>query len=169
MRLNGVVGVRHCWILVARYVFARDLYLHRGSSSLSSKPLQPFTILPAGSSDRARFQSQVFGPGHRLPTMSIDEYLQIERERGNILTGGGYVEAFAFPSITSGLTSLLIFPYRPQSEQEPTSSEQLTLDAEQDGTAFADEQAEAKRLKDENWARYTDENPKGAGNTMNRG
>ena len=23
--------------------------------------------------------------------MSIDEYLQIERERGNILTGGGYV------------------------------------------------------------------------------
>ena len=59
--------------------------------------------------------------------------------------------------------------YRPQSAQEPTSSEQLALDAEQDGTAFAEEQAETKRLKDENWARYIDDNPKGAGNTMNRG
>jgi hypothetical protein len=78
--------------------------------------------------------------------MSIDEYLQIERERGNILSGGG-----------------------PQSEQEPTSSDQLSVDAEQDGTVFGEEKAEEKRLKDENWARYTDVNPKGAGNTMNRG
>jgi hypothetical protein len=113
---------------------------------LSGKPTRPFTILPAGASDRARLQSQVFGPGHRLPTMSIDEYLQIERERGNILSGGG-----------------------PQSEQEPTSSEQLAVDAEQDGTLFGEEKAEEKRLKDENWARYTDVNPRGAGNTMNRG
>ena len=29
--------------------------------------------------------------------MSIDEYLQIERERGNILTGGGYVKSVSFP------------------------------------------------------------------------
>lgn len=98
--------------------------------------------------------------------MSIDEYLQIERERGNILTGGGYVQVFACSSIPPRL--ILIFN-RPQSEQEPTSSEQLALDSEQDGTAFAEEQSEAKRLKDENWARYTDDNPKGAGNTMNRG
>jgi len=54
------------------------------------QPLRPFTILPAGAANRARFQGQVFGPGHNLPTMSIDEYLQIERERGNILSGGGY-------------------------------------------------------------------------------
>jgi len=112
----------------------------------NGKPLQPFTILPAGASNRARLQSQIFGPGHRLPTMSIDEYLQIERERGNILTGGG-----------------------PQSELEPTSSEQLAIDAEQDGAKFGDDKAEEKRLKDENWARYTDMNPKGVGNTMNRG
>lgn len=112
----------------------------------SGKPLQPFTILSAGASDRARLQAQVLGPGHRLPTMSIDEYLQIEHERGNILTGGG-----------------------PQSELEPTSSEQLMIDAEQDGTVFGEDKAEQKRLKDENWARYTDVNPKGAGNKMNRG
>ncbi|KAJ7085733.1 TAP42-like protein [Mycena belliarum] len=110
------------------------------------KPLRPFTILPSGSSDRARLAAQVFGPGHRLPTMSIDEYLQIEQERGNILTGGG-----------------------PASESTLTSSEQLTLDSEMDGTTDGAEKEEMKRLKDENWARFTDENPKGAGNTMNRG
>jgi len=54
------------------------------------QPLQPFTILPSGAGgDRARLREQVFQPDHRLPTMSIDEYLEIERQRGNILTGGG--------------------------------------------------------------------------------
>jgi len=43
------------------------------------------------------------------------------------------------------------------------------MDAEQDGTAFGDAKAEEKRRKDEEWARFTDANPRGAGNTMNRG
>jgi hypothetical protein len=38
-----------------------------------------------------------------------------------------------------------------------------------DGTVPGGEKAEEKRLKDENWARFTDENPRGQGNTMNRG
>ncbi|KAI0263357.1 TAP42-like protein [Gloeopeniophorella convolvens] len=121
-----------------------------GGSALldpSGKPLQPFTILPSGSAaDRARLQAQVFQPDHRLPTMSIDEYFAIEQARGNILTGGG-----------------------PQSAAQPTSSEQLALDAEQDGTASGEGKAEEKRRKDEEWARFTDANPRGAGNTMNRG
>ncbi|KAF9469306.1 TAP42-like protein [Collybia nuda] len=112
----------------------------------AGKPLRPFTILPSDTAERARLQAQVFGPGHRLPTMSIDEYLQIERERGNIITGGG-----------------------PASEAAPTSSEQLTLDSEMDGTKDGEVKLEEKRLKDEKWARYTDDNPRGAGNTMNRG
>lgn len=57
----------------------------------------------------------------------------------------------------------------PASEIEPTSSEQLALDAEEDGTLLGEANAEKKRQKDENWAVFTDENPKGAGNTMNRG
>jgi immunoglobulin-binding protein 1 len=52
---------------------------------------------------------------------------------------------------------------------EPTSSEQLALDAEMDGMVSGEEKAEEKRLKDENWARFTDGNPRGQGNTMNRG
>lgn len=70
-----------------------DLYFFQSRANhleLQYQPLRPFTILPSDASDRARLQSEVFGPGHRLPTMSIDEYLEIERERGNIITGGGY-------------------------------------------------------------------------------
>ncbi|THG97687.1 hypothetical protein EW026_g4363 [Hermanssonia centrifuga] len=112
----------------------------------SGKLLRPFTILPAGAADRARLQAEVFQPDHRLPTMSIDEYLEIEQQRGNIITGGG-----------------------PQSQSKLTTSEQLQLDSEMDGTIFAEQRTEEKRQKDENWARYTDTHPKGAGNTMNRG
>ncbi|KAL1689200.1 serine/threonine protein phosphatase PP2A-associated protein [Schizophyllum commune] len=110
------------------------------------KPLRPFTILPAGAADRARLQNQVFGPGHNLPTMTVDEYLQIEKERGKFISGGGKA-----------------------SESALTESEQLALDAEMDGTAESERRAEEKRLKDENWAQYTDTHARGAGNTMNRG
>jgi len=78
--------------------------------------------------------------------MSIDEYLEVERQRGNIITGGGAASYAA-----------------------PTSSEKLAIDSEMDGTADGEKRAEEKRLKDESWARYVDEHPRGAGNTMNRG
>ncbi|KAH9901442.1 serine/threonine protein phosphatase PP2A-associated protein [Cubamyces lactineus] len=110
------------------------------------KPLRPFVLLGSNAADRARLQAQVFQSDHRLPTMSIEEYLELEQQRGNIITGGG-----------------------PASEQKLTSKEQLALDAEQDGTIFGEEKAEEKRQRDESWAQYTDAHPKGAGNTMNRG
>lgn len=76
------------WTQQGKYII---IFLIRSWFSQGLQPLRPFTILPSDAADRARLQAQVFGPGHRLPTMSIDEYLQIERERGNIITGGGYV------------------------------------------------------------------------------
>lgn len=53
--------------------------------------LRPFTILPstAALSDKERLRSEVFRSGHRLPTMTIDEYLAEEDARGNIIRGGG--------------------------------------------------------------------------------
>ncbi|KAF8350541.1 TAP42-like protein [Amanita rubescens] len=111
----------------------------------SGKPLRPFTILPSEAADRARLQSQVFGPSHRLPTMTIDDYLEIERQRGNILSGGGRA-----------------------SQEAPTSTEKLTLAAEMDGTRESEE-VEELRQKQEKWAQFTEANPRGAGNTMNRG
>lgn len=58
--------------------------------SKEGRPLRPFTLL--GSSDpssRQELRRGVFRPGHNLPTMSIDEYLEEERRRGNIIEGGG--------------------------------------------------------------------------------
>jgi hypothetical protein len=57
---------------------------------------------------------------------------------------------------------------RQASEDAPTSSEILQLASEQDGTRSATMADDQKREKDENWARFTEENAKGAGNTMNR-
>ncbi|CDZ97159.1 Protein phosphatase 2A-associated protein [Phaffia rhodozyma] len=113
----------------------------------SGKPLRPFTVLPSATStdERTRLQSEVFRASHRLPTMSIDEYLKNEFDTGRVITGGGKA-----------------------SEEAPTTNEILQLASEQDGLLSAIEADEKKRLKDENWAVYTEENAKGAGNTMNR-
>ena len=51
--------------------------------SKTGKPLRPFVI-----TTRENLQKQVFQPGHNLPTMTIDEYLDREMERGNFLSGG---------------------------------------------------------------------------------
>jgi immunoglobulin-binding protein 1 len=65
--------------------------------------------------------------------------------------------------------AFLRFVRRPASLERPTTSEQLALDAEQDGSAFGARREEERRQKDEKWAMFTDANPRGAGNTMNRG
>jgi immunoglobulin-binding protein 1 len=58
---------------------------------------------------------------------------------------------------------------RQASYDAPTESELLELAAEDDGTVLGAEKAEQKRVKEENWAVYTEANKKGAGNTKNRG
>ena len=62
-----------------------------------------------------------------------------------------------------------LMSFRQASYDAPTDSELLELAAEEDGTMAGEEKAEKKRLKEENWAQYTEANRKGAGNTMNRG
>ena len=53
--------------------------------SPDGKPLQPFTIL----GKREEFTQGVFRPGHSLPTMTVEEYLEEERRRGGMIEGGG--------------------------------------------------------------------------------
>ena len=53
--------------------------------SKSGKPLQPFVL----TDKRTQLSRGVFRPGHNLPTMSIDEYLEEEKRRGGIVDGGG--------------------------------------------------------------------------------
>ncbi|KAJ1859307.1 Type 2A phosphatase-associated protein 42 [Coemansia sp. RSA 1822] len=57
----------------------RPIFNERG------QPTRPFVL----TNNRQMIKDQVFRPGWALPTMSVDEYLQQEQERGNIISGGG--------------------------------------------------------------------------------
>lgn len=96
----------------------------------SGKPLQPFTIVGG----RQDLKKGVFRPGHNLPTMSIDEYLDEERRRGNIIEGGGEA-SFNRP--------------------EPNEDDM--------------DKADEETYKAREWDEFTESNPKGSGNTLNRG
>jgi hypothetical protein len=47
--------------------------------------MQSFTLVKG----RDTLRKEVFRPGHRLPTMTVEEYLELERRRGGIVDGGG--------------------------------------------------------------------------------
>ncbi|KAI1124413.1 TAP42-like family protein [Nemania abortiva] len=98
--------------------------------SKDGKPLRPFTLV----GNRQELQRGVFRPGHNLPTMSIDEYLEEERRRGGIIEGGG--EA---------------------SGRQPEPDE--------DNIEKADEET----MKAREWDEFKEANPRGSGNTLNRG
>ncbi|SPQ23613.1 3a9fd7df-ea6d-4acd-b6b1-b6e72738cb02 [Thermothielavioides terrestris] len=98
--------------------------------SQDGKPLQPFTLL----NTRQELARGVFRPGHNLPTMTIDEYLEEERRRGGIIEGGG--EA---------------------SLQQPEPDEDDI------------EKADAETMKARAWDEFVEANPRGSGNTLNRG
>ena len=64
----------------------KRLLLTPREAEASSEPRsKPFVLL----NTRQKLQDQVFQPSHRLPTMSIDEYLQRQYNQGNIISGGG--------------------------------------------------------------------------------
>lgn len=98
--------------------------------SKEGKPLQPFTIVGT----RQDLAKQVFRPGHNLPTMSIDEYLDEEKRRGGIIEGGGEASW-----------------HRPEPDEDD------------------EEKADAETMKARAWDEFTEANPKGSGNTLNRG
>jgi len=97
--------------------------------STSGKPLQPFTL----TNTRTQLRDGVFRPGHNLPTMSIDEYLEEEKRRGGIIDGGG----------------------------NPAPAPEI----DEDNMALAD----AETMKAREWDEFKEANPKGSGNTLNRG
>ncbi|KXX76104.1 Immunoglobulin-binding protein 1 [Madurella mycetomatis] len=98
--------------------------------SKQGKPLQPFTLL----NSRQELAKGVFRPGHNLPTMTIDEYLEEERRRGGIIEGGGEASL---------------------RREEPDEDDM--------------EKADAETMKARAWDEFVEANPKGSGNTLNRG
>lgn len=53
------------------------------------KVMRPFTIVPS----RDKIAQNIFGTGQVLPTMTVEEYLDEEMKRGNVITGGGEASA----------------------------------------------------------------------------
>ncbi|KAI5925286.1 TAP42-like family protein [Camillea tinctor] len=98
--------------------------------SREGKPLRPFTL----TANRQELQKGVFRPGHNLPTMTIDEYLEEERRRGNIIEGGGEASG-----------------RRPEPDEDNM------------------EKADEETMKAREWDEFQEANPKGSGNTLNRG
>lgn len=98
--------------------------------SRQGKPLQPFTLL----NNRQELARGVFRPGHNLPTMTIDEYLEEERARGGIIEGGGEASW-----------------HRPEPDEDDM------------------DKADAETMKAREWDEFVEANPKGSGNTLNRG
>ncbi|KAI1494349.1 TAP42-like family protein [Biscogniauxia mediterranea] len=98
--------------------------------SKEGKPLRPFTL----TTNRQELQRGVFRPGHNLPTMTIDEYLEEERRRGNIIEGGGEASG-----------------RRPEPDEDNM------------------EKADEETMKAREWDEFTEANPKGSGNTLNKG
>ncbi|GAA6006328.1 hypothetical protein JCM10207_000606 [Rhodosporidiobolus poonsookiae] len=121
--------------------------------SPSGKVLRPFTILPSSSSSngtglstRLRLQSEVFRPSHRLPTMTIDEYLAAEEERGNVLQGGG-------PSTSEAV--------------EQARAEERAEEEEDTRRGYEREEQGLRKVRE--WDDWTDTHRKGEGNMHNRG
>ncbi|KAE8226209.1 hypothetical protein CF319_g1162 [Tilletia indica] len=124
------------------------------------RPLRPFTITGStGTSGdgsgllpddptarRQQLRQQVFQPSHRLPTMSIDDYLAEEERRGNVLRGGG-----------------------PEGAAKATPKEERAIRAQMDGTLEGEEAEEEERREKIKWDAWSDEHRRGEGNTMNRG
>lgn len=104
----------------------------RGGPLLSKegKPLQPFTI----TSKRSQLRQGVFRPGHNLPTMTIEDYLEEEKRRGGFVDGGG------------------------ESQKPPVEPDEDNM-----------ELADLETMKARAWDEYAEANPKGSGNTLNRG
>lgn len=94
---------------------------------------QPF-VLTTATDARTQVRQGVFRSGHRLPTMSIEEYLEAEKARGGIIEGGGE---------QSGLPKLV----------------------DEDDHRAADRET----MKQREWDEFKEQNPKGSGNTLNRG
>jgi len=106
-------------------------------------PTQP---PPAGSlkpivikDTRSIMQQQVFQPGWRQPTMTLDEFVDLERKRGNMLTGGG-----------------------------PAQEARMEREKEEKALRDSDADADEATYKAREWDEYTDDHRRGDGNRYNR-
>ncbi|KCV67713.1 hypothetical protein H696_05821 [Fonticula alba] len=128
-------------MLTSRAVHAATGVDPRVAAAARAPPLRtPVRLMPDNPHRRAALQEQVFRPGHRLPTMTISEYLDREAQRGGHISGGG-----------------------PEGDARAAREAEEKLQLE--GT---DAYEDAARLKAIESDKFTDYNKRGSGNTYNR-
>lgn len=110
----------------------------------TGKIMRPFTILPgaAPAATRRDIQSRVQGTGQHLPTMTVEEYLDEEVRRGGIIEGGG---------------------------EASKRDKDVDYSSDEDDTAAAMRAADERTDKAREWDEFVEANPRGSGNTLNRG
>ena len=104
--------------------------------SQQGRPLRPFTLT------RDALAQSVFRPSHALPTLTLDEYLHREHERGNVITGGGK-----------------------QGEMRQAREKQARQALlEMDGDQQAEEAVEQEVSRLRQWDAFKEDHPRGWGN-----
>lgn len=106
---------------------------------------RPFTIVGnlAQKVQRDDIMKRVRGTGQYAPTMTVEEYLDEEMRRGGIIQGGG--------------------------NKKPEDDEDEETPEDEDDTVRGYQRSSEKTTKDREWDQFVEANPKGAGNTINRG
>lgn len=137
------------------------------------RPLRPFVLV----SDRERVREGVFRPSWNLPTMSLDDYLEEEFRRGNMIMGGGdskrlvshlemqmhWQPAVMAVAIRRGRG--MHITHRGAHHRDKRSSSDDDND-EGDNSDYDNdpEKQDEKTMKQRKWDEFTDDNPRGAGN-----
>ena len=115
-------------------------------SKPTTRITQPFVLMPPQSRDRAAVAANVYRPpAHSLPTMTVDEYLEIEMQKGIIPSSSG-AGAGGRPN------------QQQQAAPSDSSESEETLEQHDTVTVYKGRSKDA----------FRDEHRRGSGNTMNR-
>ena len=163
------------------YDAENEQFAGKKENSIEKAPLKPFILLPSRQDQtRSRLQTQVFKSSHNLPTMSIDEYLRKEFQRGNVIESvensekygnmiqtarltldrkrRGFIEDFSF----DGIQDLMI----DEAEKECQGQKgELQIGAEMDREDVYDDLLLIEQRERDV---FRDEIKRGSGNTSNR-
>lgn len=114
--------------------------LSKGMVNKEGKVMKPFVLRSA----RETIKEGVFRPGHNLPSMTVDEFIQEEIQAGRVLSGGTAADLA-----------------RQQAEQTQREAAQSTMDEHR--------QEEEETFKARVFDEFKDVNPAGYGNRYNKG
>ena len=90
LKIKGLMAFDECSLVNAELELLSKKEADKSHSSMESKlaepvirTIQPFVLM------KEKVRETVFRPGHNLPSMTVDEFLGLEMQRRNIISGTG--------------------------------------------------------------------------------